>query len=174
MNKKLLMVFGLIVLLGLGYFFFGNRATNQPFSPTGPRTLAGILGLDSQMCTFEDSETGDKGTYYVARGSMRGDVTTTTDGKTQVSHMVYKDGFMYTWMDGEATGYKMVANFEEEESAENSEVDSNVETSTTFDTEEEFDYNCSSWRVDSSKFELPEGIEFIDFSQYTTPTLPSN
>ena len=173
MNKNLLPIIGVVVLLGLGYFFFGKRTTNQPFSPTGPRTLASLLGLDSQMCTYEDTEAGDKGTYYVAKGRMRGDATTTEDGQTRLSHMIYKDGTMYIWMDGEKTGYKMTTNFEEKTDVETKETDTQTPASAAFDTDKEIDYRCNAWRADNSIFELPEGVNFMDFSQYAMPAVPA-
>ena len=176
MNKNLLLVLGAIVLLALGYFFFANKGSLNTGLPGtgGPKTLAQLLGGDNQMCTYEDPETGDSGTFYVAGGSMRGDVTSTTDGKTETNHMIFMDGYMYIWMDGETTGFKTATDFEGEEEADTADINGDTETSTTFDTQKELDYNCSSWRVDSSKFTLPEGVEFMDFSQYTQPAAPAS
>ena len=180
MNKGL--VIGIVVLILLllgGYFMFAGRSTGPtaptPFSgESAPRTLADLVGLGSQMCTYEDPETGDTGTFYVGSGSMRGDVSTTVDGTTQVSHMIYTDNTMYIWADGETTGVKMTANFEDEGDYDVPDSDTGVQTPEVFDADREIDYDCGSWRVDSSLFELPGGIEFVDFSTFSMPSESAN
>ncbi len=119
-------------------------------------SLRSLLGLaKNQMCTFTSTAGGldSIGTVYVSStGEMRGDFKTETSTSSTVeSHMIVKGGTSYVWSGTQ--GAKM------DVSATNSTA---AGAKQSVDMDSQVDYKCSDWTVDSSKFTLPTGINFID------------
>lgn len=116
-------------------------------------------GSGSRKCTFktEDNGTTSSGTVYTGDGKMRGDFEYTANGKPTASHMIY-DGNMtyYGWSDGTQQGFKMKFDPQEVAAAKNNTQQGAV------DPNKNFDFNCSKWSVDNSKFDLPSEINFME------------
>jgi hypothetical protein len=175
MNKKILIVIGLLLLLGgVGAYLFASKgkspstATPQEQATSGEssaqRSLKDLLGLGtSQECLF--STEGSNGVVYVAGGKVRGDFTTESEGQTTISHMIVDGQTSYVWMEGQQMGYK----FSFDESAQVQDQDQGQTSQATVDIDQKVDYNCKSWNTDPSMFTLPAGIEFSDMSQLTAP-----
>ena len=176
MNKKILIVIILVlVLLGGGvgtYLLMGSKSTTpgsqdqaSSSESSAKKSLKDLIGLgQSQQCSFSMDE-GSSGSVYVASGKMRGDFTTTSDGQTTVSHMLVDGQTSYLWMDGQDTGYKFSI-----DAADQPEGQSGQEGQANMDLDEKVDYSCKPWSVDSSVFALPQGVEFSDMSQFTSPS----
>ena len=96
---------------------------------------------------------------------MRGDFTTSTEGKTVTSHILVDGQTSYLWMDGQKMGYK----FTVEESDETGN-DTNKAPAGSLDLEKKSDYSCKPWSTDSSLFSLPDDIEFSDMSNIMSPS----
>ena len=171
MNKKIIISIAVIVLLLLAagiYVMSGKKSattdpqinkvqeTEQSF-PTSLKELltAGI----PQKCTFKDliDEVNTEGTTYVASGKMRGDFSTTIEGKTTTGHTVYDGTTSYVWMDGNSTGFKMDIDPNETTSSES-------ETQQGLDLNKTIDYNCSAWLPDQSLFTPPDDVTFTAFT----------
>jgi hypothetical protein len=168
MNKTVLMAgvgVGAIIILGLGGFFFLNKnKSNSPEQVTqeseaetqmaGAQSFKDLMKLSSsQTCTFQDTETGSNGTVYGGSGKVRGDFTTQANGQTVGSHVISDGQTVYVWTDGQTQGMKMSL-----ASIESMTPDTTNKNSVDFD--KKVDYDCDSWSVDFSKFELPSGVEF--------------
>lgn len=169
MNKKFLplLAVGALLLLGIGGFAVLNmnkaslpNAVKEEVS-SGKDSLKGLLSSKTpQKCTFKD-ETGNEGTVYVSGGKMKGDFTSTIDGKTTMTHVIVDGSTMYGWTDGQTTGYKFAFDPEDVEEAK--------EQAESIDLNKEVDYNCSPWIVAGNTFTPPSNVNFQDFSSFAPP-----
>ena len=83
---------------------------------------------------------------------MRGDFTSVSAGQSIKSHMITDQGYIYVWTDMMDQGFKMSANTNSTGEDENSSVDVN----------QEIEWDCEPWSEDSSMFNLPSGIKFME------------
>lgn len=178
--KKGLIVVVLLVLAGVGYFYYSKmKAGSGEGAMMGSNEVkSGMMSLKDliaagvpQKCTFSstnDSGT-NQGTTYVSGGRVRGDFTNTFSGKTTMSHMISDGKTSYIWTDGESTGYKMTV---PETSASPGTAPSSEEPAMSGegDLNQAADYNCSAWIPDNSMFTPPADVTFSDFSQMMQPS----
>jgi len=94
---------------------------------------------------------------------MRGDYTSTRDGKTSTMHTLFMDNFVYMWTDGEKKGFKMEFDPNSPQPTSEGTV-GQVSPQEQVDLDKKVDIDCSRWSVDQSLFKLPDGVEFTDFS----------
>ncbi len=160
-----------IVVIGAGIILIGRDDADMPedtdtntAEETGSDTAftGSITDLASRggnhTCTFEHgSDAGESsGTVYISGTDMRGDFKTVAQGVTVESHMIQKDGFMYTWSPASPSGFKM-------------KIDGTASASTGApsgsygDLDQSYSYECSTWSRDNSKFAIP-AISFMEFS----------
>jgi hypothetical protein len=175
MNKKFLplIAVGALLLLGLGGFAYLNMNKGASLTTSVKEQVASsknsIKGLLSsvtpQKCTFKDKETSE-GTVYVSGGKMRGDFSSTIEGKSTVSHIIVDGSTMYTWTDDQNTGFKVA--FDPEDVEEAKDDLENV------DLNKEVDYNCSPWIVQGDLLTPPSDVKFADFSSFTMPSSAPN
>ena len=172
----------LILIVGL-YFVFGKKSsnplqsvqksvqnkvaqmTNQKMSLSDFFSLAG-----SKKCTFSDKTNNSSGTVYIGNGEMRGDFQSTDNGKATASHMINDGKYVYMWTDGQKSGYKMSTDIVKKEAAQvtlspdNSGSSETQPSSGPVNMNQQADYSCGGWSVDTSMFTLPQGITFTDYS----------
>lgn len=178
MNKKVLVIVILLILGAAGYFgytkFMGKSLPGTSSESGGMKSLKDLLSAGvAQKCTFATtSESGSsEGTTYVSGGKVRGDFTTTTSGKTTISHMISDGKTSYVWTEGEKNGFKMtIPESTTEPSTGN--ADSSTSTSSEADLNQKADYKCSGWVADTSYFTPPANVTFTDFSQIYNPASP--
>ena len=172
MNKNVLIAIAVVVLLALGgaYFLYGRPSSpltstsGTPTTSSAKKSLKDLIALgSSQQCKFQDAA-GNSGTMYVSGGKSRGDFTSTANGATVGSHMLYDGQAMYIWMDGQSQGYKSTL---DATSAPDSAAGSQA-----MDVNQALDYDCSSWSVAATSFTPPAGIEFLDASAMLAPGTP--
>ena len=173
MNKKILIVIILaIVLLGGGagaYLLMGTRSTTPgsqedttSSESSTQKSLKDLIGLgQSQQCSFSAGE-GNSATVFLASGKMRGDISTTNDDQTIISHMLVDGQTSYIWTDGQDTGYKFSVDASDQPQGETNQG--------SIDLEQKADYSCKPWVADSSVFILPGNVEFNDMSRFTAPS----
>lgn len=173
MPKQLPLIAGgigvIIVVAVVAFLVMGNKASQTPSETpkaveseadqTGANTIRGLLGLGKNvMCTFENTdETGNtsSGTVYVAGEQMRGDFNNSGPAGAFEGHMIRDGEYAYSWSSLVSQGTKF--KLDQEESDDKSEK--------SVDLDKQVDMDCQSWSGDSSKFNLPEGIEFQDISK---------
>jgi len=100
-------------------------------------------------------------TVFFGGGKMRGDFTTTVNGKVEVSHMINDGTTVYTWVDGQAMAMKMAVSAMDNMQ---SKAPASGQPQPAVDPNAKHDYNCSSWTLDQATFSLPKGVDFKDFS----------
>jgi hypothetical protein len=124
--------------------------------------FADLLRQDKNLeCTFvQNSETYQtSGTVYMTGHGerVRGDfVSNAMDGDSE-THMIRVDGWSYLWGATMPQGIKVQIT---EEDAEHLFQNSNGDNEIADDV----DFDCDVWRVDDSKFTVPDDVEFIDAS----------
>jgi len=159
--KKVLIVSAAVLLLAAGC---GKKQAEQPEQKasqksTGQQTFKELASGKPQKCEVRFNQEGNQsqGTMYVGGGKMRNDSTATVAGKTIVSHMILDGNTIYTWVDGQSTGFKMEATASEAEKSQ-------AGKQKPVNLEQKVNYTCESWSVDTSLFSLPANITFSDFS----------
>lgn len=181
MNKTLLILV-IVALLGgaVTFFVLSNRSKTTNNENTGPevtqptavapKSLKELFGLNvTQQCTFDDSA-GNSGTVYVGGGQMRGDFSSTVEGKTTVSHMIVDNQTSYLWMDDQTTGFKMAF----DAATPTGTTNAAGQSETNLDVNQKVDYRCQSWVANTSLFALPSGIQFSDLSKIMVSPTPSS
>ncbi|OGG03951.1 hypothetical protein A2W14_05805 [Candidatus Gottesmanbacteria bacterium RBG_16_37_8] len=174
-KNNLYIAIGLVILLllGGGAYFMRNSSSTTPQRPSSQsdsqeKSSGNMTSLKDlltsgrpQKCTFTDTtdERNTQGITYVATGKVRGDFTSTDEGKTANMHMMIDGKTSFIWVDGESRGFKMV--FKPED------LDEEQITNTpnqAIDPDKKIDFKCTSWSVDNSLFVPPSNVEFTDFS----------
>ena len=179
-NKQLMYVgagiVAILIIAALGFFMMSNK-TSAPINTTTAtdsqseqtpaiegKSVKELMSYSgSQQCKYEDTSTGSSGTVYVGGGKMRGDFTSMAATATVNSHMISDGQFAYRWSDGQNTGVKMAIGDIEKPSA-------SPQTQTA-DVDKKYDYKCSSWVVDNSKFAVPASVKFSDMSEMMKGTM---
>lgn len=161
-NKNVLIGVVLLLVLGVGGYFFLNKKTSvstpAQTQTSGPTSLKDLLAANlPQKCTFPE------GTVYISGGKFRGDFSSDVSGKAVVSHMISDSKTSYIWTDDQKQGFKMTIS-DEVKAEGQTEVDKNG-----VDVNAKLDYKCSTWLPDSSLFNTPSGVEFTDFSALIAP-----
>lgn len=187
MTKIIIAIFIVVVLVGGGAAYYLSTSSNSKnVQSTNQQQLedANVDGVaesgklsgsfgdllklkENYTCTFDysdDAGIATAGTVYVAdegtKFSGNFDVTM-ADGNVVNSNMVKDDEFTYVWTSALSQGYKL-ANPENSESLLPEDLDAAEDY--MLDEDANMDFDCSPWKVDASKFELPTDIEFVDVS----------
>lgn len=139
----------------------GEEAMENKEGASVGNTFANLVALgQSVTCTFShDDGAGSRssGTVYMTGGAtqMRGDFTVEASGTAPVeTFMVRTGGYTYIWSDASPQGIKSQVINETElmSDDQNGGIDEDTE------------FSCQAWSVDTAKFSLPNGIQFTDMS----------
>ncbi len=117
-------------------------------------------------CTFthtDDLDNNSSGTVYISGEKMRGDFEMTdAQGQTYQTSVINDTEYNYIWGNQLPQGIKTKhTDFESTPNTNPSDTNSPQEP---FDYNQDFDYQCNSWRVDQSQFTPPSNVQFQDFS----------
>ncbi len=134
-----------------------------------------LLGIKkAQKCTWE-GEDGMTGTVYTdgTRSYMEINniMVSGFDGKSKQAkgsmYTIADKEYAYTWSSTSNEGMKVkVMNDGDEYDNEfdSLEMDGDLTDEVDEDEAEEYNYQCSTWKVDNSKFKIPKDIKFKDMS----------
>lgn len=167
MSKKIIVgSFFILLVLASGLYYFykkgtfplsigqnssGSKSTPPPSTPIGNS----LKDKAPQICTF--SNNSGSGTYYISSVGVRGDfLSSVGDIK---SHMILKDNVNYNWADGSKTGNKIKVD------PYSIWVPQEIGGADPFgnpDKNVTSNYKCDPWTIDTSKFNLPDGVTFIE------------
>lgn len=173
MNKKLLWtIVGVIVVVLIIIFIVkpgqtvetgDDQVQGTSNQTASEQSLKEIMASNKPVkCDYTDTQSDGstvQGTSYIASGKMRGDFSSTVNGKTTSGHMIMADNTSYTWIDGMSTGFKVSLS-----ALSTTTTGQSSSSQQGIDPEKKVDYKCSSWTPDNSQFTLPSGITFTDFS----------
>lgn len=136
-----------------------NEQAQMEASST-PASLKELMARSSSTrCEFSASEDSNNssGVVYAANGKARVDFSSTTNDKTTSGHMIMDNEMAYTWIDGQAKGFKV-------STATAMSAQPNQPNEKQFDPEKKLDYRCENWSGDSTIFTVPANIEFTDIN----------
>lgn len=174
-NKVVIAIIAVIVIIAAAFLLTREKdntevasnteATAQAETESGVSTgsIKSLIEAGrTQTCTFKSTEqnVSSEGTMYVSGGKMRGDFNSEVSGVKNSSHMLYDGTTSYVWVDGQNTGFKM-------------SLDANAQSNTStqgVDPNKNYEYKCSKWSTDNSKFELPSGVTFSELPSMQTNT----
>ncbi len=121
-------------------------------------------------CDFDyedDQGNNTQGTVYVSDSGdkFRGTFEMTQTDGTSITTNILRDGdYNYMWSDQLPQGFKFVIT--EEDESFFGETASESAQSTGLNADQDMNFDCDSWRVQNSMFEVPSDIEFMDSSSY--------
>lgn len=150
----------------------GEAATPQNQAQqmtTGKKSLADFLSMNATLkCTFSDKANSSSGTVYVSNGKMRGDFQSQDNGTATQTHMVNDSSYIYYWTDGQKNGYKMSLDVIKKETSNISMAPSNGSSQPGqpqgVNMNQQANYSCGPWVVNSSLFTVPSDVTFTDYS----------
>jgi len=180
-NKQAIIgiVAAIVILLGAGSVYLLNKnktviqpaatstATQQTTSSNNASqsSLKDLFTMGSnKKCTFDTKTATSEttGTFYVSGTNARGDLATTTNGKTSSTNLVRNNDTFYIWGDSLPSGVKMTMSVDEMASKMNGGQYSSINPN------EKVDFKCDNWTVDSSLFTPPASIKFMDMGNVMT------
>lgn len=163
-------VMGMPTNLGLGGWGDGDASKNTQGDTSGPTQTTAPSNETQQFkgsmqslmvrggswrCDVSVMTEGitTSGTTYVAKGMVRSDFVSNVPQVGNVeSHMIMRDNTAYTWSSMTKQGFKFPIQGGEAQPEVSAEVAAQVN--------QEYDYKCTAWPTDESKFVLPSGITF--------------
>ncbi|SRR6056297_443150 len=181
MRKKLIIISGLVMFSLVLSGCVGGEKTDKPGE--GDKSSGGDSEKNQEQsfrgtikdllkqgrplkCNFTHS--GEKsemsGVAYVDGERVRQNVSINQEGKQMETYVIIKDKKVYTWGSmQEGKGMKMDLSELEKQQKQTEKSEGDGQTPESLD--ESFQYDCSAWSGDSSKFSLPSGVEFMDMSE---------
>lgn len=179
MNTKLIIAIVAVVLVaGGGWFYWSsqksgdsnkNQTTNSKQTKTSSKpesqtsTLSRLLKSGrATKCTFKSQEIS--GTVYIAGKNRAAYQFNSTDPEIGSGGMILSENTMFIWRDKTKDGIKKTFSPEELESAKKT-AGSSSESASSVDWDKEYNFSCTSWRVNNSLFTPPSDVKFTDMQQ---------
>lgn len=157
-----------------------SENTTEKMSVTGDFMELLKLGKN-YACDFDyadDQGNTTVGKVYVSESGdkLRGEFDMTlVDGTTTTTNILRDEEYYYMWTSSLPQGFKYVITAEDISFFGNTPDGATRPDAPTLD--QAIDFDCDTWRVDDSMFEVPSDIEFMDTSSYmnnTGVTIPYN
>ncbi len=188
MNTKILIGGFIALVIAIGVFFLLTGKANAPEdglkeatdSSTAATTEQTQIGSGSLRTLFgsgknlscsvsykpvdADSTDAYNGTIYVSGNKMRMEFTTTADGLSMKSNIIQDGTNGYMW--GSSPQGTMAIKF----TVDPAQAD--VQKQQQFNLDQNVDYDCKNWSVDSSMFVPPSDIQFMDMSEMMNQAMP--
>jgi hypothetical protein len=114
----------------------------------------------SYKCTVQQGVGGvdTKGTTYINDGMVRGEYKSQMQGMSMDSVVIVRDGYTYSWssmLPNRGFKTKMVE-------STTTVADPSMAGSYSFNAEQIGEYNCDTWVLDSTLFDLPSSTVFTE------------
>lgn len=167
MNKKLLIVGGIILVAAIGGYLLLNRGTNLLSTTSGPQNaeqaanmmMNAFEGSGSVKCTYED-ENGSA-TTYVKNGMVRVESSGSSEG--QNGNVIMKNDTLWTWETGSSEGF-MMKNVSQYQDDPNVPEESKMTAEEIRSEIEQNQAKCTNENITDSLFDAPTNVVFQDFS----------
>lgn len=190
MNKniyKIVMICGAVVMLSACGFNVPDKQAVEDMADTAKQkatemaeegekmigtSITDMLSSGKAMtCTWEDG-TGMNGVMYVDGDRMRSEVMNVPQASGEMMGTMYtmSDGeWLYTWTSdsSEGTKFSVKEDVTEDVAIDDGAIDDMPETmdpdmADAMNIDENYTYDCDTWRVDEAMFSVPSNINFID------------
>jgi hypothetical protein len=124
-------------------------------------SLASLLNTsDTKKCSFDTGADGVSATVYLANNRMRSDYSSTSGGTVKEGSMIVLSDKQYIWDSADKKGVMFAFSRDQvEQQAGAASQQSSV------DINKEYDFTCSNWTLDESKFTPPTDVAFTDYTQ---------
>jgi hypothetical protein len=144
-----------------------KQSNNQPAGQDNGKqtTIKDLMASGSpQKCSvsYTVNDTQNQGTVYVAGGKSRLDFSFQVNGNTKSSSMINDGQFTYAWVDGMSVGYKMAI----QKDATSTNAFGGDKSIQSIDPNLKYQFSCSGWTVDPSKFVPPSSVSFGSFGNF--------
>jgi len=138
-------------------------------------TLQSMLGAGKQVkCEWKQASEGmeAEGIVYVDNKKAKIEIKMKTSDQNandqipEIKVHTYTDGeWTYSWGGFSGQGMKFKNEEMEKEAAEAAKANDDTKKEIAASWNQEFEYNCSPWKVDNSIFQLPSDIEFKNLDE---------
>ncbi len=129
----------------------------------------------SGICEISHKDEDEKMTYYIDGDKMKIVINDTINEKPHTTHILTDIEWQYTWVEDETQGTKMKMPSKEEVKEMQKEAEQYLDEQdwdtdwdiAAIEAEEDdrYEINCQYKKVDSSVFDLPTNVEFMDLSE---------
>ena len=83
----------------------------------------------------------------------------TNSGKTTNSFLLEKDGYVYLWSDSDNRGMKFKGD-------PSGSINDESISAAIADVNNKYNYKCEGWNMDTSKFNVPSSVSFMDLDAF--------
>jgi hypothetical protein len=140
-------------------------ASEESFSGKFSGSMKDLVSKNQSMkCTFTHNTemNNSKGTVYIGDGKLKGDFDIHASGQNMKAFMISDGSTSYVWSSVLPQGFKVVLS--------NTENQNSTQPAQGVDYNQNLDYECVPWSVDSSYFVPPADINFVSpgMSQIST------
>ncbi len=181
MNTKIVMLLSIVVvIIAAGFYFLTkspdtNDATgteadkeatdSKDFKNSGRGSFASLMNSGENIkCSFSTTEEDavSTGVFYHSGGKYRVEAETQSEGQTYQTNMIGLSNKTYMW--GSSPEGEMAFVMSNDMMNNDGAVAQYTETqgSAAVDMETEAEYDCDSWRPNTSVFVPPSDVEFVD------------
>lgn len=151
MNKKFILTC-LVILVIIIFAFFIQRILTTENKTTSIRDL--LSSEESYRCTILNNN------VYISGGKLRGEFSYNYSGITTITHMIIRNNIIYSWMDGQNSGFEIPLN------------NQNQGFQNNFDINKSQEFICHEWQPNNELFELPNNVAFQKAGEFSaTPEL---
>lgn len=169
-NKPLIIGVALIaiIILAGAYFLLSDKNEFNPIDSgkkvSENNSILGLLGSGkTQECSFKSNSDENKktsGTVYVSGENIRANISNSEETENETIYLIRRGDESFIWGDSfpNNSGIKMTLSLDE--------ITSNDQTNEYINTNDKVDFDCKGWTVDSSVFQEPSEIQFMDFSGF--------
>ena len=170
----------IVLLLPAAILIAGCTTATPPEAPLDfqaqeTQKIARILEKGgSAFCTITDVTDNTTTEMTISGKKVKISATNTPEGKK--SHIINDTVNVYSWEEGQSTGFKMKLNTEEEvrDTAQNNTESlpdyESAQDPNMYDDETKYTLDCSEKNVPDSEFIPPSGVNFVDPSQIQNMT----
>lgn len=187
MNKNILITVIIVVLVIVagGSFMFLKRSQTKPQTlgekttntsdASGKKSAGDLVSSGSSLkCTFSQKETESSGTLYLnGPKHQRTDTLSQIGGKSIQGHIIYDGEYTYMWTEWTEKDGRKIVTGNKSASKELNNIADQIQSQSQGQTDNQAQFiewnkkngiDCSPWVVDDSKFVLPTGVEFVDYT----------
>lgn len=177
--KKILPVLAILLILGVGGYFYMSSKGTLPKAPIGTETNStnsnvftsvkdALSKSMSLKCTYKD-EKGVETISYIKGGSVRV-VVTETGEEEQYGNILMKDKKMYMWSDKTKQGFTLVIkepeNISPVQKTNNEDVQKNQDQESVLAQIEKYKDACKVETISDSYFTVPTDVKFQDMDAF--------
>ena len=167
MKKWLLILLVILIAGGVGYYLYMQKSSTTSSNPFSSIKDALNKSLSLQ-CSFTDEE-GRQTTVYMKAGAVRmNSIAKNPNEENGQSSVIMKNNMLYMWDIMKKQGFVMKMENEKKPTGTavqpTGEEKSSEKSENILATIEKYKNSCKPAVVDSSLFDQPSDVKFVDFS----------